>query len=468
MTDLSRRQFIAGSGAVVALKIDEQTLRRLWPHGDSKIPGLIAGIASSSDRVFAKYGITTTLQIAHIMAQISHECGAGTEVVENLSYSAQRMTQVWPSRFPSLASAIPYAHNPKKLGNKVYGGRMGNRPGTDDGSNFLGRGAAQTTGREGYEKLAAKTGLDLLNNPDLINEPENFLDCGIADFIICGCLQYCSPKPGLPDGDIRAVTHHLNGGYIGLSERQAWFAKWKAALRAVSVAAPRPAAAPAMALLPAPDATAAQDAADDQAADLGDTEAPTDDDGVLRYGRGHDAPDFEVKALQAQLVSLGYQVGEQDGDFGGGTRAAVLAFQADNGLETTGEVDAATKAQLKTAPPKPISEKRAGTTADDLRAGGSGTIAKADQLSWWSKITLAAGIGGGGAQKAGLLDTINGATDHISTLRSVTEKVQDVGGWALSYWWVFVIAGGVFGAKIGGDIIKQRLADHRDASNMKQ
>ena len=141
------------------------------------------------------------------------------------------MTQVWPSRFPSYASAWPYANNPRKLADKVYNGRMGNRPGSDDGYDFRGRGAPQTTGREGYAKLAEKTGLDLLNNPDLINDPAHFLECGVADFIICGCLPYCSPRPGLPDGDIRGVTHHLNGGYIGLSQRQAWFAKWKAALR---------------------------------------------------------------------------------------------------------------------------------------------------------------------------------------------------------------------------------------------
>jgi putative chitinase len=449
----------------MGLKIEEQLLRRMWPHGDSKIPGLIAGIAASSERVFAQYGITTPLQVAHIMAQISHECGAGLEVVENLSYSARRMTQVWPSRFPTVASALPYANNPRKLGDKVYGGRMGNRAGTDDGYNNRGRGAAQTTGAEGYAKLAAKTGIDLVNNPDLINDPANFLLCGVADFIICGCLPFCSPRPGLPTGDIRAVTHHLNGGYEGLAQRQAWFAKWWPALRGLSKAAPVPAAgAPVALLAPGADATLVpDDQTDDAAQDVADA-----DDGVLRYGRGHDAPDFEVKALQAQLVSLGYQVGEQDGDFGGGTRAAVLAFQADNGLETTGEVDQPTKAALKTAPPKPISEKRANATADDLRAGGSGTIAKADQLSWWSKLTLAAGIGGGGAQKVGLLDTVKDATDHVSMLRSVSDSVRDVGGWALSNWWIFVIAGGVVGAKIAGDIVKQRLADHRSASNMNQ
>jgi predicted chitinase len=33
---------------------------------------------------------------------------AGGGVVENLNYTAVRMTQVWPSRFPSVAAAQPY------------------------------------------------------------------------------------------------------------------------------------------------------------------------------------------------------------------------------------------------------------------------------------------------------------------------------------------------------------------------
>lgn len=432
-------------------------LTRLWPHGDEKIAGLRAGIIASASRVFAKYGIVTPLQVAHVMAQMSHECGAGHEVEENLSYSAARMTQVWPGRFPTYASALPYAKNPRKLANKTYGSRMGNHPGTDDGYNFRGRGGSQTTGREGYERLARKTGLDLVNSPDLVNDPRYFLECAVADFVLCGCLPYCTPKPGLPDGDIRAVTHHLNGGYTGLAERQAWFAKWRAALRATAPA-PEPVAAPDD---PEPSSTEVA------AAELDEAPEPADD-GILRYGRGHDSPDFEVKALQGQLIGLGYQVGSADGDFGGGTRAAVLAFQADNGLPTTGEVDGATKAQLKTAPPKPISEKRATATADDLRAGGSETVAKGQDLGWWGKLLATFGIGGGAAQKSGLLDTVQSATDHASTVRSVVESVQDVGAWALSYWWVFVIAAGFFGVKYGRDIVKRRLADHRAAFNLSQ
>jgi putative chitinase len=154
---------------------------------------------------------------------ISHECGAGSEIEENLNYSAQRMTQVWPSRFPTTTIAAPYAHNARALANKVYNGRMGNRIGTDDGWNFRGRGAAQTTGREGYERLAKATGLDVLNDPDIVTDPKFFLECGVADFINCGCLPYAERD------DVVGVTKHLNGGTVGLAERKAWLAKWKAA-----------------------------------------------------------------------------------------------------------------------------------------------------------------------------------------------------------------------------------------------
>lgn len=200
------------------------TLYNLWPNGDEKVHGLRDGIAVSAPSVFAKYGIDTPLLVAHVMAQISHECGAGHDVVENLNYTAKRMTQVWPSRFPSVASAEPYAHNPQALANKVYNGRMRNRTGSDDGWNFRGRGASQTTGREGYERVKEKTGLDVVSNPDILIDPKFFMLCGVSDFINCGCLPFAKKD------DIFNVTKRLNGGTVGLAERKWWLGKWKAAL----------------------------------------------------------------------------------------------------------------------------------------------------------------------------------------------------------------------------------------------
>lgn len=197
-------------------------LNRLWPQGDNRIPALRAHMIGTAPAVFAKYGITNSTILVQFMAQMSHECGAGLEVVENLSYSAVRMTQVWPSRFPTGALAEPYANNPRTLANKVYNGRMGNEPGTDDGYNFRGRGGTQCTGRDGYQKLAEKTGFDLLNCPDLVNDPEHFLECAVADFILCGCLPYAVRD------DILGVTKRLNGGTEGYTQRVQWLNRWRA------------------------------------------------------------------------------------------------------------------------------------------------------------------------------------------------------------------------------------------------
>lgn len=200
------------------------TLYNLWPQGDIRIPGLRDAMAASASVVFPKYEINSNLLIAHVMAQGSLECGAGVEVEENLNYSGPRMMQVWPSRFPTLNSAIPYAHNPRLLANKVYNGRMGNALTSNDGWNYRGRGFTQTAGHDGYKALGAKMGLDLVANPDLVNDPAYFLECGVADFILCGCL------PWAQQDNIAQVTRHLNGGYTGLSDRITWLRRWKAAL----------------------------------------------------------------------------------------------------------------------------------------------------------------------------------------------------------------------------------------------
>lgn len=200
------------------------TLYNLWPNGDERIKGLRDGIAGSANGVFVKYGIDSPLVIAHLMAQISHECGAGHDVVENLNYSAQRMTEVWPSRFHNTTEAAPYAYNPQKLANKVYNGRMGNRVGSNDGWNFRGRGGSQTTGREGYQRVEKQTKFPVTNNPDILIDPKFFFECAVSDFVNCGCLPFAKQD------DIVNVTKKLNGGTIGLADRKVWLARWKKAL----------------------------------------------------------------------------------------------------------------------------------------------------------------------------------------------------------------------------------------------
>jgi hypothetical protein len=57
----------------------------------------------------------------------------------------------------------------------------------------------------------------------------------VADFVLCSCLSCCTPRPGLPDGNIRGVTHHLNGGYIGLVINQTYNSGWRAYVRETKI-----------------------------------------------------------------------------------------------------------------------------------------------------------------------------------------------------------------------------------------
>jgi putative chitinase len=206
-------------------------LEMMWPQGNDKVPGLVDAIAAAAPTVFPKYGLNTDLVIAHAMAQFSHECGAGLTMTENINYTAKRACEVWPTRFQDEADVYRKVGSfqgdpdfPKKLIDNVYGNRMGNRPGTHDGSMFIGRGLSQVTGREGYEKLGTKVNLPLVTNPDLVSAPANALECGVADFILCGCLPFAEQN------DINGVTFHLNGGHTGQSQRESWLKRWKAAL----------------------------------------------------------------------------------------------------------------------------------------------------------------------------------------------------------------------------------------------
>src|SRR5436853_5706970 len=78
-------------------------------------PAVIQGILDGEESL-SGFGINTPRKAAHFLAQISHESGGFKIAIENMSYSAKRMTEVWKKRFPTLASAEPFAHNPEKLG----------------------------------------------------------------------------------------------------------------------------------------------------------------------------------------------------------------------------------------------------------------------------------------------------------------------------------------------------------------
>lgn len=171
----------------------------------------------------ASSGIDTARRIAHWLGQLDVESGGFTRFEEALGYSAERLVQVWPKRFPNLIAATPYAHNPEKLAERTYGGRMGNtEPG--DGWRFRGRGLLQLTGRDSYSRYGAILELDLIGHPDLAAQPVNA--CRIA-----GAYWSAHGLNDLADvDDIEGITRAINGGLTGLAERKAAVARAKSIL----------------------------------------------------------------------------------------------------------------------------------------------------------------------------------------------------------------------------------------------
>jgi len=169
---------------------------------------------------FAKYDINTPERQAAFIGQCAHESGNFKTLEENLNYKPEALMRVWPSRFPDLATAMKYAHNPEAIANKVYGGRMGNGPEeTGDGWKYHGRGLIQLTGKENYANCGSSIGVDLLSNPNLLNTPEYAA-------LSAGWFWNKKGLNALADaGDFETMTKRINGGTLGLEDRKAKIAK---------------------------------------------------------------------------------------------------------------------------------------------------------------------------------------------------------------------------------------------------
>jgi putative chitinase len=169
---------------------------------------------------FDKYEINTPKRQAAFIGQCAHESGNFKTLEENLNYKPEALMRVWPSRFPDLPTAMKYAHNPEKIANKVYGGRMGNGvEETGDGWKYHGRGLIQLTGKENYANCGSGIGIDLLSTPNLLTLPEQAC-------LSAGWFWNRKQLNSLADsGDFETMTKRINGGLIGLDDRKAKIAK---------------------------------------------------------------------------------------------------------------------------------------------------------------------------------------------------------------------------------------------------
>lgn len=194
--------------------ISAERMELFAPDCDAKV------IAPALDHWAARYQINTPRRVAHWLAQLHHESAGFMRLVENLNYSAERLMVVWPGRFPTPASAKPYARNARALANKVYGGRMGNDE-PDDGWRYRGRGWTMITGKDNYEAYGKLIGVDLVANPEMAGEPDTAARIAAAFWSSKG-LNMLADKD-----ELAVITKRINGGLTGLPDRRRQYARAK-------------------------------------------------------------------------------------------------------------------------------------------------------------------------------------------------------------------------------------------------
>lgn len=128
-----------------------------------------------------RYEIDNRRRVAMFLANVGVECSSLTKLEESLNYSAQRMAEVWPSRYavnPKTspkqpnALALSLAGKPEKLANNVYASRLGNGPeSSGDGWKYRGQGPIMVTGKSNFKDVGYVIGIDLVANPAVIQQP---------------------------------------------------------------------------------------------------------------------------------------------------------------------------------------------------------------------------------------------------------------------------------------------------------
>ena len=138
-----------------------------------------------------RYDINTPHRVASFLAQLLHESGGFMYVKE-------------------IASGAAYEGR-KDLGNTEEG----------FGVKYKGRGLIQLTGFANYKEVGKDFAIDLINKPELLETPKWAVESACHFWKSHNLNAICEAH------DVTKVTKIINGGRMGLAERQHYFEKAK-------------------------------------------------------------------------------------------------------------------------------------------------------------------------------------------------------------------------------------------------
>ncbi|UFW75216.1 hypothetical protein [Bradyrhizobium sp. WU425] len=291
---------------------------------------LVAAIVRGWPNAVAKAKLTTRLRAAHFLAQIMTETG-GLEILEESgAYRAARIMEIFGIGRHSARvtdaeakriAALPIAQRGPVLFNRVYGVgnpskmREFNNTGPNDGWLYRGGGMMQATGKSNYAAMAKKTGLPLVEHPELLHQPDSAFMAAYLEWAQDGRCNAAADRD-----DVVTVRRIINGGSNGMAECRKYLARAKQALADYAVAP----AAPFVALDPAGDQADVEDG------------APAADPATARPNVQPLDPDVRgdpvLFDVQRRLKARRYSPGIIDGRWGSGISGALSGFMNDRGV----------------------------------------------------------------------------------------------------------------------------------------
>jgi len=171
------------------MPITQQQLLQILPNARSQ-----AGVfVSALDVAMVRFQIIGPKRMAAFVAQIGHESG-----------QLQFVREIW-----GPTAAQRRYEGRADLGNTVAG----------DGSKYRGRGLIQITGRANYAECGEALGIDLINHPELLEQPQ-YACLSAAWFWATRGLNTLADA-----GEFNTITRRINGGLNGLAERLNLWAK---------------------------------------------------------------------------------------------------------------------------------------------------------------------------------------------------------------------------------------------------
>lgn len=194
--------------------VTKEQLKRLY---ESTPDSVIDQFVYPLNKVLEAYEINTPERIAMFLAQCGHESSGFMVREENLNYRGDRLAVVFPKYFHEV-DVNEYAHNPEKIANRVYASRMGNGPeSSGDGYRYRGRGLIQLTGKDNYTNFATANDMGLEEAVEYMGTP--------AGAVHSAGWFWDAHKINVPsdEEDITRVTKIINGGTIGLAQREALY-----------------------------------------------------------------------------------------------------------------------------------------------------------------------------------------------------------------------------------------------------